>query len=86
MLKTIENVGMNGYEPGEEEDEPPTTTVDWRGICRKEVELGRNWRFGRCRERWITMPDNAVWRIKVDNEQGTLISTSRVGASAEFNE
>lgn len=55
-----------------------TATVDWRAICRTHVEHERNWRFGRTRERWITPEHNTVWRIKVDLEERTLISTSRM--------
>lgn len=55
-----------------------TATVDWRDICRTHVEHERNWRFGRTRERWITPEHNTVWRIKVDLEERTLISTSRM--------
>ncbi len=55
--------------------------VDWREMCKSLVGLGRNWKFGRCRERWITMPGNAVWRFKLDPEDNTMLCTSRLGQS-----
>ena len=66
-----------GWEDGEEEYEPepeempsdePLGTVGWRNICKSHIALDRNWRFGRCRERYLTPPGNSVWRIKVDAE------------------
>jgi hypothetical protein len=55
-------------------------SVDWRGICNGFVSMERNWRWGRCEETWVSPPGNTVWRIKMDEEQGTLLSTSRTGA------
>jgi hypothetical protein len=74
--------GWSG-DPDEPEPEPPSEggvgVVNWREVCKAYVGMGRNWRWGRCREGWITPPGNTVWRIKVDPEEGTLISTSRTG-------
>lgn len=64
-------------EPEPIDPEEPGGSVDWRGVCKGFVEHDRNWRFGRARERWITPEGCSTWRIKVDPEQGTLISTSR---------
>ena len=72
-------------EPGEEEEMPPNEpagSVGWKDICKKHVELDRNWRFGRCRERYLTPPGNSVWRIKVDPENQTLVATDRTGRSS----
>lgn len=55
--------------------------VDWKDRCRRHVLLDRNWRFGRCRDQWITGGGNAVWRFKIDEEQGTCLMTSRLGQS-----
>lgn len=69
-------------EPGEEEQLAPgeaSGSVEWKGICRSHVQLDRNWRFGRCRERYLTPPGNSVWRIKVDSESQTLLATDRTG-------
>ena len=52
--------------------------VGWRGFCEAHVKHDRNWRWGRCRERWVTPLSNSVWRIKVDHEEETIISTSRL--------
>jgi hypothetical protein len=72
-------------EPGEEEEMPPNQaagSVGWKDTCKKHVELDRNWRFGRCRERYLTPPGNSVWRIKVDSENQTLLATDRTGESS----
>ena len=69
-------------EPGEEKEMPPNEAAGiagWKDICKKHVELDRNWRFGRCRERYLTPPGNSVWRIKVDPENQTLLATDRTG-------
>jgi hypothetical protein len=71
-------------EPGEEEEMPPNEaagSVGWKDVCKNHVELDRNWRFGRCRERYLTPPGNSVWRIKVDPENQTLFATDRTGKS-----
>jgi hypothetical protein len=71
-------------EPGEEEAMPPdkpTGSVGWKTVCKSHVALDRNWRFGRCRERYLTPPGNSVWRIKVDPEALTLFATDRTGMS-----
>lgn len=71
-------------EPGEEEAMPPDEpggSVGWKDICKGHVALDRNWRFGRCRERYLTPPGNSVWRIKVDPEAQTLFATDRTGMS-----
>ena len=63
----------------------PTGTVEhsthdeWKTLCREHVEEDRNWRFGRPKERWMEPGHHAVWRMKVDPEQDTLITTSRSG-------
>ena len=57
-------------------------TNAWKQACRSEVELQRNWKHGRCHEAWVTgAPDNSVWRIKEDPEEGTMLMTSRTGES-----
>ena len=69
-------------EPGEEEEPVPdesARTVGWKETCKSHVSLDRNWRFGRCRERYLTPPGNSVWRIKVDSEDQTLLATDRTG-------
>lgn len=70
-------------EPGEEEPMPPNEgpagSIKWRDMCKYHVGLQRNWRFGRCREKWITPPGNTAWRIKVDSEQETMLLSSRIG-------
>jgi hypothetical protein len=66
---------------GEMRYEAVSPSVDWRDVCRNHIEHERNWRFGRARERWITPEHNTVWRIKVDLEERTLISTSRMRTS-----
>lgn len=74
-------------EPGEEEPLAADETsghVGWKDVCKKHVELDRNWRFGRCRERYLTPPGNSVWRIKVDPESQTLFATDRTGRSLEI--
>lgn len=53
--------------------------VDWKDALKGHVLLERNWRFGRCREKWVTGGGNAVWRFKIDEEQGTCLMTSRTG-------
>jgi hypothetical protein len=71
-------------EPGEEKEMPSNDAAGiagWKDICKKHVELDRNWRFGRCRERYLTPPGNSVWRIKVDPENQTLLATDRTGES-----
>lgn len=71
-------------EPGEEEAMPPDEhggSVGWKDVCKGHVALDRNWRFGRCRERYLTPPGNSVWRIKVDPEAQTLFATDRTGMS-----
>ena len=71
-------------EAGEEEAMPPNQTaqsIGWKDICKEHVSLDRNWRFGRCRERYLTPPGNSVWRIKVDSESQTLVATDRTGGS-----
>lgn len=77
-----------GGEPGEEEPMPPPDdeelaepmgSVGWRDICKSYVALDRNWRFGRCRERYLTPPGNSVWRIKLDSENQTLLASDRTG-------
>lgn len=71
-----------GWEEGEEEPMPPDEplgSVGWRNICKSFVALDRNWRFGRCRERYITPPGNSVWRIKVDAENQVLMASDRTG-------
>lgn len=71
-------------EPGEEEEMPPDEpagTIGWRDICKSHVSLDRNWRYGRCRERYLTPPGNSVWRIKVDPEDDVLLATDRTGKS-----
>ena len=49
--------------------------VDFKETCRKHVEEQRNWRYGRPKERWLTPSPMEVWRMKVDEEQGTIITT-----------
>lgn len=74
-------------EEGEEEPMPPDESagsVGWRDVCRSTVALDRNWRFGRCRERYLTPPGNSVWRIKVDPENQTLLATDRTGMSMPY--
>jgi len=69
-------------EPGEEDEQvpdEPARTVGWKETCKSHVSLDRNWRFGRCRERYLTPPGNSVWRIKVDSENQTLLATDRTG-------
>jgi hypothetical protein len=69
-------------EPGEEEPTPPDEpagSVGWRGVCKSHISLDRNWRYGRCRERYLTPPGNSVWRIKVDPEDDVLFATDRTG-------
>lgn len=82
-----------GGEPGEEEAIPPPDddddedqvepmgSVGWRDVCKSYVALDRNWRFGRCRERYLTPPGNSVWRIKLDSENQTLLASDRTGES-----
>jgi hypothetical protein len=60
-----------------------SVTVNWRDVCKTHVEHEKNWRFGRAREKWITPEHNTVWRIKVDLEERTLISTSRMRGSMD---
>lgn len=69
--------GGDPEEPEPVDPEESGGSVDWRGVCKGHVEHDRNWRFGRTRERWITPEGNNTWRIKVDPEQGTVISTTR---------
>ncbi|ORY29786.1 hypothetical protein BCR39DRAFT_162382 [Naematelia encephala] len=68
-------------EPGEEEiispDDIPDP-VNWKGVCKGYVELQRGWKWGRACERWIAPQGGASWRIKLDPEEGTLLSTSCV--------
>jgi hypothetical protein len=72
-------------EPGEEEVLAPDEVsggIGWKAVCKSHVQLDRNWRFGRCRERYLTPPGNSVWRIKVDPESQTLYATDRTGELA----
>ena len=84
-----------GVEPGEEEEEEmpleedefiePAGSVGWRDVCKSHVALDRNWRFGRCRERYLTPPGNSVWRIKVDTANNTLMASDRTGESQSLS-
>jgi hypothetical protein len=71
-------------EPGENPipSDEPSRAMGWKDICKSHVALDRNWRFGRCRERYLTPPGNSVWRIKVDPESQTLLATDRTGELA----
>ena len=69
-------------DPEEPEPMPPDEpggSVQWRGVCKSQVQLDRNWKWGRCRESWITPLQNAVWRFKLDPEQQTALASSRTG-------
>lgn len=69
-------------EPGEEEDDGGSSggSVDWRGVLKAYIALQKNWKYGRCGERWITPPGGCVWRVKIDEEEKTLLSTSRIAS------
>ncbi|WVW80243.1 hypothetical protein I302_102221 [Kwoniella bestiolae CBS 10118] len=58
---------------GEGDDE-----VNWKGVVKDYLELQSNWKNGRARSKWVHPGRNTVWRIKVDHEEGTIITTSRL--------
>lgn len=59
--------------------------VDWKETCRKHVEEQRNWRYGRPKERWLAPLPMEVWRIKVDEEQGTVITTNKTPGESSLS-
>jgi hypothetical protein len=65
--------------PIDHDFEPP---MDWKRIFKAHVELERNWKQGRCRAKGVTVPGDAVWKFQVDEEEGILISSSRMGECA----
>ncbi|WWD05623.1 hypothetical protein V865_003704 [Kwoniella europaea PYCC6329] len=52
--------------------------VNWKNVIKDYVDLQSNWKKGRARSKWICPGRNTVWRIKVDHEEGTIITTSRI--------
>ncbi|WWC60402.1 uncharacterized protein I303_102974 [Kwoniella dejecticola CBS 10117] len=63
---------------GNSEEERPAGGVDWKDIIRRQVVLQQNWRKGRAKGKWICPGRNTVWRIKIDQEEETIITTSRI--------
>ncbi|WVF65873.1 hypothetical protein IAT40_000610 [Kwoniella sp. CBS 6097] len=53
-------------------------SVDWKGVVKAWVILQGNWRQARAKGSWITPGRNTVWRLKVDQEEKTIITTSRL--------
>ncbi|KAK8861662.1 hypothetical protein IAR55_002485 [Kwoniella newhampshirensis] len=60
------------------EAEEPGARVDWRGVVKAWIKLQRNWKWGRAKGSWLTPGRNTVWRMKVDEEEKTLLTTSRL--------
>ncbi|OCF75085.1 hypothetical protein I204_03934 [Kwoniella mangroviensis CBS 8886] len=52
--------------------------VNWKIVIKDYVDLQGNWKKGRARSKWICPGRNTVWRIKIDHEEGTIITTSRI--------
>ncbi|OCF40071.1 hypothetical protein I317_06146 [Kwoniella heveanensis CBS 569] len=65
-------------------------SVDWKGVVKAWVVLQGNWKQASAKGSWITPGRNTVWRLKVDKEEDTIITTSRLDgilvADAETNE
>lgn len=53
--------------------------VDWKEALRQDVIWRRNWKHGRCVDKWITPHRDDVWRFKLDADDGCCITTSRDG-------
>ncbi|WWD16419.1 hypothetical protein CI109_100845 [Kwoniella shandongensis] len=64
--------------PELEDPSEPIARVDWRGIVKAWTELQHNRKWGRAKEGWLTPGRNTVWRMKVDKEEKTLLTTSRL--------
>ncbi|WRT65783.1 uncharacterized protein IL334_002732 [Kwoniella shivajii] len=70
---------MDPEEPPEtEEPSSSGASVDWKGVIKSHVDLQNNWKFAKAKNQWIYPGRNTVWRIKVDKEEKTIITSSRL--------
>lgn len=62
----------------------PPVEVDWHARLKQHCLLQNAWSWGRCKDRWICPPKTPVWRFKVDEEEGTIICSSRQQPGTPF--
>ncbi|WWC88082.1 uncharacterized protein L201_002986 [Kwoniella dendrophila CBS 6074] len=87
MLEMIEKATASqslwSSDPDEPFDEPipedePSGSVNWKGIVKSYLTLQNNWKSAKAKSHWIYPGRNTIWRLKIDKEEGTIITTSRI--------
>ncbi|WWC68553.1 uncharacterized protein I206_102482 [Kwoniella pini CBS 10737] len=65
--------------PRQDQSKPITSdTLHWKNVVKEQVIMQNNWKRGRAKGKWIYPRTNTAWRIKIDEEEGTIISTTRL--------